>query len=109
MHLERIRQDYKQEDVEVAFVVAGADDEVRSQRLPSFKQDFAVSYTVLDDKANTVATLHKLNPNAKVAKNLIIDREGMVQLAGEFTPLTEMTAKLDSLLEAGERTSKEAK
>ena len=108
MHLQEIRRDYRQEDVEVAFVVSGASDMTRRQDLPYFKRDFDVSYTVLDDQAGTLVALYKLNPGASVAKNLIIDREGVVRLVGEFTPLTEMAAELDSILEKGKRTSSDA-
>ena len=108
MHLQEIRRDYKQEDVEVAFVVSGASDMTRRQDLPRFKQDFNVSYTVLDDGAGMLVALYKLNPGASVAKNLIIDREGTVRLVGEFTPLTEMAEELDSVLEKGKRTLNDA-
>jgi len=103
MHLQQIHENYPQAAVEVAFVVSGASESVRKSGFPQFREYLKVSYTALDDRYNRVVPLYGLNPSSKIAKNLIIDRKGKVCLAGEFTPLADMTEKLDALLGKGEK------
>ena len=103
MHFERIYQEYRNEGVEVAFVVSGASEYTRTEQLPRFKQDHKVSYPALDDKDNTVVGLYKLNSDPRVAKSVIIDRDGIVRLVGEFTPWLEMAETLETLLDRAKR------
>ncbi len=84
--------------MEVAFVVSGAGEYARTEQLPRFKQDYKVSYPALDDKDNAVVSIYKLNSDPRVAKSLIVDRDGIVRLVGEFTPWLEMAETLETVL-----------
>jgi tetratricopeptide (TPR) repeat protein len=97
VHFETICQDYRKEPVEVAFVVPQTPEYLRGQ-LPRFNEEYKVSYKALDDRYNAVVSLYKLNPDGTAVKNLVIDREGIVRLVGEFTPWTEMAASIEVAL-----------
>jgi len=98
VHFEKLYEDYHKDGVEVAFVVSGASDSIRKGRLPRFGEDFNVSYTALDDKDDAIVALYGLDPSGKLAKNVIVDREGIVRLVGEFASLAKMAQKLQAIL-----------
>ncbi len=98
MHLQKIHETYPEDAVQVVFVISAAGDYVRTNYFPSFKQDFKVDYTGLDDARDDVVRRYGLKTDSRTAKNIIVDRDGTVRLVGEFTPREHMEAVLDTLL-----------
>lgn len=53
---------------------------------------------MLDDSGNLLARLYALHPSTSIAKNLVIDRQGIVRLSGHYVPFEEQVKVIDELL-----------
>ncbi len=98
MHLQQIHQAYPKDAVQVLFVISQPAEYVRTNYFPTFKQDLKVDYLGLDDARNDVVNRYGLKEDPRTAKNIIVDRDGIVRLIGEFTPRATLEQTLDKLL-----------